>query len=711
MAPSSRSDLATIQTETSSVALITALSELEPEGRRFAFAADVDVMQPVRRADPALAQGEQISAVLAQAGLRTREEGETIHVERVVAENVTAPVVELAKAEAVESEASTEVPAQSQTAPVVSETVAVEAPAAPVNSAQVIEQAAAVLTEQTVMGTPVHHPKDRKKPVGTAVATAAPREADIQIADLIANDNTATKTLADRTVMGSPVVHKGDQIMAEAKQPMGRTPMATRSAAATARLANRTLMSGPVLSAGDRRPDLSAAEPVKVAVQAEPSNIEELIADSAREVEAEKADLAAVTSQKAEAQIAAEVSPVVLSAAESQTPAPEPVKAEAEVAALAEAPTPDQAMPVASEPAPVEVAQVSSSVVETAEAVAAPQRKSWGRKASAQATEVAPEVKTEVAAVASEATTTEAIPQTVAELIEANPAAAAPVMKLMRVPAQKPLQISTTETVTEPVPAPSVVAAISEEPTPEAPRRKSWGRKAVPEAEGVAAPLPLTAEPPQAEVAAVVKADEKVAPVMLEPVSAPSEIAKTEPPPAVATELAAAPVAELAAAPEPAPVKMAVPPIKPKPIVQAAVVMPDSASISDQVVTAVQSANAEAALDSAMGVDTKPERRSLKASKAVKMPDLWTAKRGATLRATLSDWCDRQGVQLIWRTEYDYPLAADVALEGNFETAVRKILLGFSAAAPQPVGRLHRQGTAGNAVLIISSRGNDYGEN
>jgi hypothetical protein len=695
MAPSSRSDLATIQTETSSVALITALSELEPEGRRFAFAADVDVMQPVRRADPALAADEQITAVLAQVGLAARQDGETIHVERVVAENTAAPV-ELAPVPPVATASNEEaMPASEGSAAIV---VAQQEPDA---QPEQVVPAAVVLADATVKGTPVHHPRDQK----SAEAKVAAREPEAEIATLIARDEAAgaSKALANRTLMSTPVLRKGDQALAVAsgKESLGRTPLTSRREQAAARLANRTLMSGPIISAGDQRP-----APVALAsAKTEPANIEDLIAQSSQAVEAETkiAKISTPAPEPVQAQAQVEAMPVAVAKA-PDTAAPQPAQAEQAVTVAAPV-----AEPVAEVvPEPIILTETAPAAETVAEIVpepviaerAAPVRKSWGRKAVAAMT--SSDASTEPAPIAMPeqvAETQEALPQTVAELIEANPAAAAPSLQLMRIPAQKPLQIQTAQTVVELAPVevqPQAAPAAEAEQTETMARRKSWSRKKD-AAELATAPLALTtpemvAEAPQVSEEPVEELAVQSSAVTLSP--EPVEVAKP-----------------VAPAPQMAAVKMAVPPVKPNPIIQAAVVIPEVDAISDQVVTAVQSANAEAGLDTAMGVDTHPERRTFKASKAVKLPDVWSAKRGQTLRATLSDWCDRQGVQLIWRTEYDYPLAADIALEGNFETAVRNILLGFAAAAPQPVGRLHRQGTAGSAVLIISSRGNDYGDN
>ena len=89
---------------------------------------------------------------------------------------------------------------------------------------------------------------------------------------------------------------------------------------------------------------------------------------------------------------------------------------------------------------------------------------------------------------------------------------------------------------------------------------------------------------------------------------------------------------------------------------------------------------------------------------------IWIAERGETLHAVLSRWCERSGAQLVWSSQYDFPLQASITLEDSFEGAVRTILEAFANAAPRPVGRLHRQANLGMRVLIIQTRGNRYGE-
>jgi hypothetical protein len=88
--------------------------------------------------------------------------------------------------------------------------------------------------------------------------------------------------------------------------------------------------------------------------------------------------------------------------------------------------------------------------------------------------------------------------------------------------------------------------------------------------------------------------------------------------------------------------------------------------------------------------------------------DEWRAERGETLRKVLTDWCARANVELQWMTEYDYPIEGSSHFSSGFEDAVRGLLAGFDSARPQPIGELHDSATAGQKVLVVQGRGNNY---
>ncbi|MGE4350875.1 MAG: TcpQ domain-containing protein [Bdellovibrionales bacterium] len=88
----------------------------------------------------------------------------------------------------------------------------------------------------------------------------------------------------------------------------------------------------------------------------------------------------------------------------------------------------------------------------------------------------------------------------------------------------------------------------------------------------------------------------------------------------------------------------------------------------------------------------------------------WQADKGETLQAVLGAWCKRANIELSWQAEYDYPLQASVTLSGSFEDAVRTLLAGFQEASPQPVGYLYNNQHAGQTVLVVQVRGNNYNQ-
>ncbi len=90
--------------------------------------------------------------------------------------------------------------------------------------------------------------------------------------------------------------------------------------------------------------------------------------------------------------------------------------------------------------------------------------------------------------------------------------------------------------------------------------------------------------------------------------------------------------------------------------------------------------------------------------------EVWSANTGDTLRKILEQWCQRAHIDLSWQAEYDYPLQAAVSFTGTFEEAVRNLLLGFQDAQPQPAASLHNNQSAGQAVLVVETRGNNYSD-
>lgn len=82
----------------------------------------------------------------------------------------------------------------------------------------------------------------------------------------------------------------------------------------------------------------------------------------------------------------------------------------------------------------------------------------------------------------------------------------------------------------------------------------------------------------------------------------------------------------------------------------------------------------------------------------------WMAQSGSSLKTVLESWSNIEGVDLFWSADYDYMLAGDANISGNFEEATEELLKGFSDAKPKPTGRLHPNLPHGPAVLVIETK-------
>jgi hypothetical protein len=230
--------------------------------------------------------------------------------------------------------------------------------------------------------------------------------------------------------------------------------------------------------------------------------------------------------------------------------------------------------------------------------------------------------------------------------------------------------------------------------TDEPPARRNWARRSEMLAPASAVSAQSSAEPEQVLARASVMDDTSPEPVTLASSAPEATVEPAAPAPQI---MAATPVIQDAPVTETVPVATAQMPE----IVPAA---GPQEVIAPHVVAAVTEANDKADLVTRMGADIQPQPTTDLVGGA------WLAQRGETLRATLQRWSEREGVHMVWRSEYDYPLAATLNIPGDYEGAVRVLLGGFATASPQPFAQLHRQGGTGSRVLVVTSRGNDYAE-
>ncbi len=87
-----------------------------------------------------------------------------------------------------------------------------------------------------------------------------------------------------------------------------------------------------------------------------------------------------------------------------------------------------------------------------------------------------------------------------------------------------------------------------------------------------------------------------------------------------------------------------------------------------------------------------------------KQKGLWEAPRGMTLRAILTEWSLKAGVELFWSSDFDYPVGSELHINGTFEEAVQTLLSGLRDAQPRPIGRLHPNLPDGPSVLVIETK-------
>ena len=84
----------------------------------------------------------------------------------------------------------------------------------------------------------------------------------------------------------------------------------------------------------------------------------------------------------------------------------------------------------------------------------------------------------------------------------------------------------------------------------------------------------------------------------------------------------------------------------------------------------------------------------------------WMAQKGNSLKTVLESWSNIEGVDLFWSADYDFVLAGDANISGNFEEAIEELLAGFNDSKPKPMGRLHPNLPHGPAVLVIETSEN-----
>lgn len=77
----------------------------------------------------------------------------------------------------------------------------------------------------------------------------------------------------------------------------------------------------------------------------------------------------------------------------------------------------------------------------------------------------------------------------------------------------------------------------------------------------------------------------------------------------------------------------------------------------------------------------------------------WLAEEGQNLKDLLSEWSDRAGWRLVWKTNRNYPLTAGAMFRGRFADASAALIRTFARAKPAPVATFYK----GNRVLLVET--------
>jgi len=77
----------------------------------------------------------------------------------------------------------------------------------------------------------------------------------------------------------------------------------------------------------------------------------------------------------------------------------------------------------------------------------------------------------------------------------------------------------------------------------------------------------------------------------------------------------------------------------------------------------------------------------------------WLAEEGKTLRDILTDWSDRAGWRLVWKSNRNYTLSAGAMFRGRFADVSSALIRAFGRARPAPIATFFK----GNRVLVVET--------
>lgn len=77
----------------------------------------------------------------------------------------------------------------------------------------------------------------------------------------------------------------------------------------------------------------------------------------------------------------------------------------------------------------------------------------------------------------------------------------------------------------------------------------------------------------------------------------------------------------------------------------------------------------------------------------------WLAEEGKTLKELLTDWSEKSGWRLVWKTNRNYTLTAGAMFRGRFADVSSALIRAFARAKPAPIGTFYK----GNRVLVVET--------
>jgi hypothetical protein len=81
----------------------------------------------------------------------------------------------------------------------------------------------------------------------------------------------------------------------------------------------------------------------------------------------------------------------------------------------------------------------------------------------------------------------------------------------------------------------------------------------------------------------------------------------------------------------------------------------------------------------------------------------WHAIRGTDMRNILQLWAREAGVELLWKSDVNFPVKQTVNMTGSFESALQTMLGQYEGDGLRPVGVLHKDPVSPRTYLVIEA--------